>query len=554
MPFAMPFYYCGKTVRSFSDVAAAPSPMLEAAGTSFAPVLLSLESWTPHAYLGTVLQLTVHVVNDNDTGADLGPTTVSVALECEAHCPAISRGQLAVPAIPYYSAHSAPLAIRLPLELRAGCDHTTCTISASLAPTTAAKAACVDVPGWTDVYAHSCDAYERDGHCRDGAFVQGHEWARGARWNHPEFNCCACNAKLGQAQSAAATADASVPLAVAHPEPITLFVPLPPEVAEVPVAVYDGPEGTTLAALRRSGLAVSALGSLEALEALPAAEPLVVGENLRGGWSNGRLVRALRTRLAAGGRVLLMQQSGAADWDDAVVRDLLDAALRILPPTVTLPHSGRTLHRGEPVHPQRPEHALFRTPHALEASWWESWNLLEPWEPKAAQPAGGRRLPHPSPVSSALTLDVSSAAPDAIAANAAALRRMQPLLTHAMGSAGLVLAEVFFPPPPSGVGRGVALVCGLGLAARAGREPVADRVLRNLAAYLRAAAPPAPHPLFVPGEVIECAHYDPSNRWPCWLQWRGLPTSALRRGAQLLVRTWRGLLRAEWAGGSTLCV
>ena len=69
MPFGAPFYYCGKTVRSFSDVAAAPSPMLEAAGTSFAPVLLSLESWTPHAYLGTLLQLTVHVVNDDDSGA-----------------------------------------------------------------------------------------------------------------------------------------------------------------------------------------------------------------------------------------------------------------------------------------------------------------------------------------------------------------------------------------------------------------------------------------------------------------------------------------------------
>ena len=515
MPFGMPFYYCGKTVHSFSDVAAAPSPMLEAAATSFAPVLLSLESWTPHAYLGTVLQLTVHVVNDDDAGADLGPTTVSVALECEARCPATARGQLPVPAVPYYSAHSAPLAIRLPLELPAGCDHTTCTISASLAPTTVAKPACVDVPGWTDVYAHSCDAYEHDGHCRDGAFVRGHEWARGARWNHPESNCCACNAKLGQAQAAASTtchgciaasADASAPLAVAHPEPITLFVPLPPEVAVVPVAVYDGPEGATLAALRRSGLAVSALGSMEALEALPAAEPVVVGENLRGGWSNGRLVRALRARLAAGGRVLLLQQSGAPDWDDAAVRDLLDDALRILPPTVTLPHSGRTLHRGEPVHPQRPEHALFRTPHALNTSWWESWNLLEPWEPKVAQPAGGRRLPHPSPMSSALTLDVSSAAPDAIAANAAALRRMQPLLTHAMGSAGLVLTEVFFPPPSSGVGRGVALACGLGLVARAARDPVADRVLRNLAAYLRAAAPPAPHPLFVPGEVIECAH------------------------------------------------
>ena len=301
MPFGAPFYYCGKTVRSFSDVAAAPSPMLEAAGTSFAPVLLSLESWTPHAYLGALLQLTVHVVNDDDSGAHLGPTTVSVALECEARCPASARGQLALPAVPFYSAHSAPLALRLPLELPAGCDHSSCTISASLTPTTTAKPACVDVSGWTDIYGHSCDAYERDGHCRDGAFVPGHEWARGARWNHPESNCCACNAKLGHAQSAAATAEASAPLAVAHPEPITLFVPLTREVAEAPVAVYDGPDGTTLAALRRGGLAVTALGGLEALEALPAAEPVVVGENLRGAWSDGWLVRALRARLAAGG-------------------------------------------------------------------------------------------------------------------------------------------------------------------------------------------------------------------------------------------------------------
>ena len=116
MPFGAPFYYCGKTVRSFADVAASPSPMLEAADTSFAPILLSLESWTPHAYVGAVLQLTVHVVNDDDTGADLGPTTVSVELECEAHCAASAHGQLSMPSIPYYGAHSTPLAIRLPSD------------------------------------------------------------------------------------------------------------------------------------------------------------------------------------------------------------------------------------------------------------------------------------------------------------------------------------------------------------------------------------------------------------------------------------------------------
>lgn len=506
MPFGAPFYYCGKTVRSFADVAASPSPMLEAADTSFAPILLSLESWTPHAYVGAVLQLTVHVVNDDDTGADLGPTTVSVELECEAHCAASAHGQLSMPSIPYYGAHSTPLAIRLPPSLANGCDHTTCSISASLSATTAAnmKQTCQDVAGWADRFGNKCDAYVRDGHCRNGAFVSGHEWARGAYWGRPEANCCACNSKL-PAQAAAASAHASGPIAVAHPEAVTLFATLPPEASVAPLAVFDGSEGVSLSALRRSGMAVSALASLDALKALPAAEPVVVGESLRGAWSDGRLVRALRARLAAGGRVLLLQQSGAPDFDDACVRNLLDPALRVMPATVTLPHSGRTLHRGEPAHPQRPEHALFRTPHLLNTSWWETWSLLEPWEPVMAQPAGGRKLPHPSPVSSALTLDASSAAPAAVAANTEAMRRLAPLLTYAMGSAGLVLAEVFFTPPSTGAGRGVVLACGLGLAARAARDPVVDRVLRNMAAYLRAAVPPAPHPLFLPGEVIECA-------------------------------------------------
>lgn len=78
-----------------------------------------------------------------------------------------------------------------------------------------------------------------------------------------------------------------------------------------------------------------------------------------------------------------------------------------------------------------------------------------------------------------------------------------------------VLTEVFFPPADGGAAsggaesvgrrdaRGSALVCGLGLVGRAGTDPVVDRVLRNLASYLRApTAPPAPHPLFCAGEAI----------------------------------------------------
>ena len=50
-------------------------------------------------------------------------------------------------------------------------------------------------------------------------------------------------------------------------------------------------------------------------------------------------------------------------------------------------------------------------------------------------------------------------------------------------------------------------MCGLGLVGRAGKDPVADRVLRNLATYAQSTTPPEPHPLFRPGESITWGNY-----------------------------------------------
>ena len=543
MQFAAPFFYCGARVHSFADVSAAPSPMLVASERSFAPILLSLESWTPHTYAGATLHLTVHVVNDDDGGADLGPTTVTWSLECggvegaggskspsasagQARCApaALPRGAVHMPSLAYYGVHSAPLALVLPPALPPGCDHVVCSLSASLRLGGAAsKPSCVDTPGWRNIFGAGCDALVTDGHCRDGAFIAGHEWAAGAQWGHPEHHCCACSAKLAWAQRHAAAEDtASHALLATTSEPLTLFARLPPESGTAaPLPVFD-PAGATAAALRGSGVAVEALTSLAALQAVAPSRAVLVGESLEGQWRGGALAAVLRARLEAGGRVLLLQQADAADFDDATVQRF-DPALRVFAPTVTLPHSGRTLPRGEPVHMQRRDHVIFRAPHAIDPRWLERWGPLSPWRPRMAQRSNGARLPHTSPMSSGVTIDVSRGADPASAhANEKALRRISPLLTHAMGSADLVLSEVFYPPLPptsvtggdgSGIGggarRGVALVCGLGLVARLGREPVADRLLRNLVAYLGGGrglhSPPSqqqPHAFFAAGESI----------------------------------------------------
>ena len=48
--------------------------------TSFAPLLLSLEMWTPHRYASQALRFVAHVVNDDDGGQDLPAGSLHWAL------------------------------------------------------------------------------------------------------------------------------------------------------------------------------------------------------------------------------------------------------------------------------------------------------------------------------------------------------------------------------------------------------------------------------------------------------------------------------------------
>ena len=50
--------------------------------------------------------------------------------------------------------------------------------------------ACVDTAGWANQFGADCPAMSE--HCRDGAFLPGHEWSGGELFASPELNCCAC--------------------------------------------------------------------------------------------------------------------------------------------------------------------------------------------------------------------------------------------------------------------------------------------------------------------------------------------------------------------------
>ena len=56
---------------------------------------------------------------------------------------------------------------------------------------------CRDTAGWTNPYGDGCARFVSDGHCVDGGFRAGHEWARGVGFGHPENHCCACGKPAG---------------------------------------------------------------------------------------------------------------------------------------------------------------------------------------------------------------------------------------------------------------------------------------------------------------------------------------------------------------------
>jgi len=229
------------------------------------------------------------------------------------------------------------------------------------------------------------------------------------------------------------------------------------------IRLFDSPDRRTGTALRALGVAYMATSSIEALD--PARDALVVGS---AAWTPAltRDTAALRGFLARGGRALVLDQR-AASFDASWLPSGVQVQTSALDHPDVFP-GGRPFGNGMAVNPERPQHPVFD---GLTRDDFFLWSDHTGWtESKAGFPAV-----YPVTHGFALTRP-SEMANTAVLAN------------YDHGLQGVALAEFF-------VEQGSAVLSGFDLVNRATRDPVADRLLRNLVRYVAGDAPHEAHPL-----------------------------------------------------------
>jgi hypothetical protein len=476
MPFEAPFYYCGDNVTSFGDLTThdptrgfyGPSDVQMQEQTSFAPVLLSIELWTPHRYIGHPLSFTAHVVNDADDGADLPSSTLHWSL---APATTTYRGRLHG-----VGEHLAVLKGRAPVDAVRYYSTASKTVSLELA-------AAAGGGGGTELDVQPGRyALQTELRAPDGMVIASNEESVELFAQRPTVSSGSLGELLG---SSSAQVHASVLL-------------------------YEPSGSRTQKALHGVGVSVKrvdAAGLKQVLQQHANATTIVIGEN---SWDQAleSLAQELRSYVDTGpaaGRIVLLQQSQAPTnlslgWAPG------GAVLRLYPTSQYIMHSGLTVGRGRPVHPTRTDHPVFSHPNALGRDHFLSWNDPWNWTESAVDTGVGRIRPTPSQSPMALGVFINSTnLTSEIAANEAALNRVDVLLGHAMGLQNIVLAEL------AGRHGGGVLFCGLGIADRAGGDPVTDRLLENMLAYYASGQQPAMAPGFASASrslhpMIESGH------------------------------------------------
>ncbi|MBI5769997.1 MAG: hypothetical protein HZA93_19635 [Verrucomicrobia bacterium] len=214
------------------------------------------------------------------------------------------------------------------------------------------------------------------------------------------------------------------------------------------------PVGTTQRAFTQLGLAAASLSFTSPLD--PAA-PIVIGEEAVAKLDATQSAALVDFTRRGGRLVILRQPSTAAD----ALAKLLPAAVRLPSSSVddpAYPPPPRPSRDSINVNPERPDHPLFA---GIDRRRLQVWSDYTGWDETK------KGLPRIYPVSDGFVLTDKSA-----------LRHTAVLANYSVGLEGLALAE-FFPPN----GDGSVLLSGFDLVARAGLDPIADRLLRNLVAY-----------------------------------------------------------------------
>ena len=223
--------------------------------------------------------------------------------------------------------------------------------------------------------------------------------------------------------------------------------------------------GATRDALASLGVAARTISASRIPALDPAADALIVGA---GTWDTAMDTHttALRRFVTAGGRVIILAQDADA-FDGA----WLPAAVKLQTEPVDHPllyPEGRPYRNGMAVNPERPDHPVLAGIDRDRLFLWSDWTRWSDTMPD---------FPEVYPVTSGFRiLD-----PDAF-------ERVNILASYDHGLEGVALAEIHD-------GRGSFVLSGFGLVPRAGLDPVADRMLVNLARYAATASPHPPHPL-----------------------------------------------------------
>ncbi len=212
----------------------------------------------------------------------------------------------------------------------------------------------------------------------------------------------------------------------------------------IALAVYD-PRCRTADALEELGFRVE---RVQGVATIRPNVPLVIGEDA---WSGRLDTAALKRFVRAGGRLLCLRQNSKMFRPDWLPVGLERRAAKVMR-----------------VSPERPWHPVFDGIGSERLAWWSDctgWDQTKPGYPEVHPVVLGFRLTSPD-----------------------ALARTAVLATCGRGLAAVALCQVFD-------GRGSVLLSGFDLVSRHGLDPVADRLLANLAEYMASRDGHDVHPL-----------------------------------------------------------
>ncbi len=226
--------------------------------------------------------------------------------------------------------------------------------------------------------------------------------------------------------------------------------------------IYDPSRRTqrALAALGVSTVAVTRVVTLD-----PARDALIVGSEAWDAALTGQ-IGTIEQFVSRGGRALVLDQRPerfASHWLPGGVRLSIGA----LDHADVFP-GGRPWAQGMSINPERPTHAVFAGLTRDDFFLWSDytgWRESTPGFPAVYPVTRGFALTRPQD-----------------------LGRVAVLANYDHGLLGVALAEFF-------TGTGSTLLSGFDLVPRVGKDPVADRVLRNLVAYVGGSASHDVHPL-----------------------------------------------------------